>query len=357
MKILTSVLVVSGLCMTALSQNHLVIPAAYATSDANALGSIPGATEQLREQTIIGAAHLTSLVGKQLTAIEFRRNATATTFDAGAANLTIKISSMAAPTYDCSRTFDSNEGTDVVEVWNSTINPSLPVSVVLPNSPPAAGPNVAWTSDNVIRIEFTTPFLYNGGRLCVDITGSAVAGLEAENWIADAYAEDAKGTFQNIGGGCGTYASHTYVDEYSLVVGNRARFMTLGTPFFFGFAVTGQPQSPGLPLSFLGFNPPGNCELMLSTMDVFAPVFLTDILSPTMGYGTWELDIPNNGALQGLGFTTQWFDYATQATTDALSWTIGAAPSLDMATVSGETTSAEGRVVPNIAHVIRFEYE
>ena len=84
MKIFTSILVVSGLCMTALSQNHLVIPAAYATSDANALGSIPGATEQLREQTIIGAAHLTSLVGKQLKAIEFRRNATATTFDAGA---------------------------------------------------------------------------------------------------------------------------------------------------------------------------------------------------------------------------------------------------------------------------------
>ena len=349
MKILTSVLVVSGLCMTALSQGHLVLPAAYATSDANGLLSIPGATLQLREQTIIGAAHLTSLVGKQLKAIEFRRNATATTFDTGEANLTIKISSMAAPTYDCSRTFDSNQGTDVLQVFSG--------QVTLPTSPAEPGPNVAWTSDNVIRIEFTTPFLYNGGRLCVDITGSAVAGLEAENWIADAYAEDAKGTFQNIGGGCGTYASHAYVDEYSLVVGNRARFMTLGTPFFFGFAVTGQPQSPGLPLSFLGFNPPGNCELMLSTMDVVAAVFLTDILSPTMGYGTWELDIPNNGALQGLGFTTQWFDYGTQATTDALSWTIGAAPSLDMATVSGETTSPEGRVVPNIAHVIRFEYE
>ena len=305
---------------------------------------------------IARAAHLTSLVGKQLKAIEFRRNATATTFDTGEANLTIKISSMAAATYDCSRTFDSNEGTDVVEVWNSTINPSLPVSVVLPNSPPAAGPNVVWTSDNVIRIDFTTPFLYNGGRLCVDITGSAVAGLEAENWIADAYAEDAKGTFQNIGGGCGTYASHARVNEYSLVVGNRASFTTLGTPFFFGFAVTGQPQSPGLPLSFLGFNPPGNCELMTS-LDVVATVPMINYPGTAMGYGRWELDIPNNSALQGLGFTTQWFDYGTQATTDALSWTIGAAPSLDMATVSGETTSAEGRVVPNIAHVIRFEYQ
>jgi hypothetical protein len=349
MKILTSVLVVSGLCMTALSQGHLVIPAAYATSDANRLLSIPGATLQLREQTIIGAAHLTSLVGKQLKAIEFRRNATATTFDAGAANLTIKISSMAAPTYDCSRTFGSNEGTDVLQVFSG--------QVTLPTSPPEPGPNVAWTSDNVIRIDFTTPFPYNGGRLCVDITGSAVAGLEAENWIPDARGEDAKGTFQNIGGGCGSYASHAYVDEYSLVVGNRASFTTLGTPHpFFAFAITGQPLSFGLPLSAFGIPAPGNCELMTS-LDVLASVPMINYPGTAMGYGRWELDIPNNAALQGLGFTTQWFDYGTQATTDALSWTIGAAPSLDMATVSGETTSPEGRVVPNIAHVIRFEYQ
>jgi len=352
MKILTSVLVVSGLCMTALSQGHLVLPAAYATSDANGLLSIPGATLQLREQTIIGAAHLTSLVGKQLKGIEFRRNATATSFDTGAANLTIKISSMAAPTYDCSRTFNSNEGTDVLQVFSG--------QVTLPTSPAEPGPNVAWTFDNVIRIVFQIPFTYTGGRLCVDITGSAVAGLEAENWIPDARGEDAKGTSQNIGGGCGTYASHAYVNEYSLVVGNRAEFTTLGTPNpFFTFAITGQPQSPGLPLSWLGINPPGNCELMVSLASppVIASVPMTNLPSTAMGYGRWELDIPNNVALQGLGFTTQWFDYGAQATTDALSWTIGAAPSLDMATVSGETTSPEGRVLPNIAHVIRFEYE
>ena len=85
-------------------------------------------------------------------------------------------------------------------------------------------------------------------------------------------------------------------------------------------------------------------------MDVAARALLWPILAAATGASVY-------GALQGLGFTTQWFDYGTQATTDALSWTIGAAPSLDMATVSGETTSAEGRVVPNIANVIRFEYQ
>ena len=334
--------------MMARSQSHHVIPSAYASMDANALASIPGANLELREQTIIGAAHLTQLVGKQLTAIEFRRDATSTNFDAGAAQLTVSISSMIAPTYDCSRNFALNVSGNVVQVYSG--------QVTLPTSPAVVGPNVAWSATNTIKIAFQTPFTYNGGRLCVDISGSAVPGLEAENWIADARGEDARGTVQNIGGGCGNYSHHAYVDEYSLVVGSTAKFTTLGTPNFLSLAMTGH-AGPSMPLALLGFGPPGNCNLMLSTLDIVAPVALTNFLTPTIGYGSWTLDLPNNPALQGLGFTTQWFDWATEATTDALSWTIGASPSLDMATIEGNLQSASGRVVSNIAHVLRFEYQ
>lgn len=348
MKILTSILVASGSCMTVLSQSHLVIPSAYTSIDANGLASIPGATLELREQTIVGAAHLTQLIGKQLTAIEFRRNATSTNFDAGAAQLAISISSMMAPTYDCSRDFALNVSANVVQVFNG--------QVTLPASPAAAGPSIAWTATNTIKVVFQTPFHYNGGRLCIDMNGSAVPGLEAENWIADARAEDARGIVQNIGGGCGNYMHHAYVDEYGLVVGSAAKFTTLGTPDSFSFAMTGH-SGPSVPLGLLGFAPPGNCSLMLSTLDIVEPVALTDILNPTIGYGSWLLDLPNNSALQGLGFTTQWFDWATQATTDALTWTIGSAPSLDMATIEGDSQSASGRIAQNIAHVMRIEYQ
>lgn len=348
MKILSSILLASGLCMPTLAQSHHVIPSAYASIDANGLASIPGATLELREQTIIGAAHLTQLIGKQLTAIEFRRNATSTNFDSGAAQLTISISSMMAPTYDCSRNFALNVAGNVVQVFSGQIT--------LPASPATVGSNVAWTSANTVKIVFQTPFSYNGGRLCVDISGVAAPGLEAENWIADARGEDARGTVQNIGGGCGNYGHHAYVDEYGLVVGSSAKFSTLGTPNFVGLAMTGH-SGPGMPLALLGFAPPGNCNLMLSTLDIVTPIALTNFLSPTIGYGSWTLDLPNNPALQGLGFTTQWFDWATEATTDALSWTIGAAPSLDMATIEGNAQSVTGRVIANMAHVLRFEYQ
>jgi hypothetical protein len=343
-------------CVAAGAQSHQVVPAAFASTDACRFGHVGGSTAARRAQTLVGASHLTQLVDRDITAIEFRRSAEPIAFDAGALQVSLSLSSMAVPTYDCSNHFASNVNTsNEVQVFQGQVS--------LPASPAEAGPSVAWSADNTIRIAFQTPFHYTGGRLCVDLTGLAVPGLGAGNWVADFQWEDATGTFANLGGGCGPLAQSSDVEEFGLCVGGHTKFTAFGTANSLAFAVTGQPlPPPGLPLASLGLSPavpdPQNCSLRINMQpDVVALVFMSDVLSPTIGLGQWFLEIPNNHTLQGLSLATQWFDLATQSTTDGISWSIGSAPQIDMATVEGDAQYASGRLSAHVAAIIRFEYQ
>ena len=342
-------LVFAALGATIVAQSQATVPAAHNSDDAVAHLWLAGAGEDHRQQTIIGASHLGALIGKQITALEFRRDADEEAFAGGAAQWTVTLSSSTAATYDCSEQFAANVGSDAVQVFQG--------QVTLPASPAAPGPGVTWSSDNVVRVVFQTPFSYSGGRLCVDITGAAVAGQEARGWLPDAASVDATGVATSIGGGCGPFATQSYADEYGLSVGSTARFTGGGTPNFFGFAMTGPTIAAPLPLSVVGFGQPNSgCTFMVDPT-IVAPVFLSSVLTPTMGIGTWQLGIPNNSALQGQSLTTQWLDWATETTTDALTWTIGASHTIDMATVEGDAQSAAGHLATSLAHVIRFDYQ
>ncbi|MCK5945020.1 MAG: hypothetical protein KAI24_23735, partial [Planctomycetes bacterium] len=228
------------------AQGNAVVPASSATTDANSLIWIPGASQDVRQQILIGTSHLSGLIGQQITALEWRRSAEAGSFAAGTAHMSITISSEAVATYDCSSAFASNIAPNAVQVFNGTVN--------IPASPGVQGNVVPWSSQNTVRIVFQTPFTYNGGRLCIDALGSSVSGQQAEWWPADANWDQAQGTVVNVGGGCGAYAGHTYIDEHSIVVGSPAAFTTFGTPWGFAIAATGQ-AGPAFPLTLLGFNP------------------------------------------------------------------------------------------------------
>lgn len=349
MNVYTCGLALAALCASSAAQSHASAPAANSNLDAEGHLWLAGAGEDHRQQTIIGASHLTALVNKQITALEFRRDADDAAFTGGAAQWTVTLSSSAAPTYDCSEQFAANTGSDAVQVFQG--------QVTLPASPAAPGPAVAWSADNVVRVVFQTPFSYGGGRLCVDITGAAVPGQEARGWLPDAASVDATGVATSIGGGCGPFATQNYADVYGLSVGSTARFTGGGTPNFFGFAMTGPTIAAPLPLSVVGFGQPNSGCTFLVDPTIVVPVFLSSALTPTMGIGTWQLGIPNNSALQGQSLTTQWLDWATETTTDALTWTIGASHTIDMATIEGDAQSATGHLATSLAHVIRFEFQ
>src|SRR5688572_11508272 len=71
---------------------HLVVPAAHAQNDAISHVWLPGASQDVRQVTLVGAGHLQSLVGRELTAIEYRRSAANEIYLGGTANMTVELS-------------------------------------------------------------------------------------------------------------------------------------------------------------------------------------------------------------------------------------------------------------------------
>jgi hypothetical protein len=60
---------VASLGAAVTAQQHLVVPAAFTNAEAPAYGWIAGASRDVRQQTLIGASHLTALLNQTITAI------------------------------------------------------------------------------------------------------------------------------------------------------------------------------------------------------------------------------------------------------------------------------------------------
>ncbi|MBL9075879.1 MAG: hypothetical protein JNL08_00160 [Planctomycetes bacterium] len=311
----------------------------------------------MRQQTMIAASHLTALVGHPIMAFELRRNAANETYAGGTAHLTVKLSTAPHDPLSSSPEFAANVGGDEVQVFSG--------NVTLPTSPPAVGPAVAWSAANTIRVEFSTPFVYLGGTLCVDVTGIAVGGLNADWWMADAACEGIKGTAVDLGGGCGPYggpqSQWSHVATRTLVAGGQARFFAYGEPWTVGVAVFGTGMVPGIPLAWLGFPSPPTCELHLASILLLSPVvFEPDAnlqLAHRGGLGDVRLPFANDGSFLGVTFTTQWLELSQWQTSNAIEWTTAAAPpQLGMTLVEGHPAEASGELSAHLAHVFRFEY-
>ncbi|MCB9876980.1 MAG: hypothetical protein H6835_05185 [Planctomycetes bacterium] len=343
---------------TAQSPQHLVVPAAYEHTDAISYQWIAGASRAVRQQTLIGAGSLQTLVGHSLTAIELRRSAKNETFAGGVANLTVTLSISPHDPLNITRAFAGNVGVAPQQVFSGAVQ--------FPTSPPNPGPNVAWTPDNVVRIAFATPFVYGGGTLCLDVVGTPIAGQEAAWWMADAMFEDVEGSATDLGGGCGGFGGpqHTWshVATRTLVAGNYADFFAYGTPWSLAVAAFGLGNPTGLPVHALGLPSPIDCELHLSTIDGLMPAVLVPHTDPMLqsrgGLAHIELKLPGAAQALGMQLTTQWLEWEQMATSNALQWTVcGALPTLDMALVEGDPSEAEGQVSVHLAHVLRFEFE
>ena len=67
------------------------------------------------------------------------------------------------------------------------------------------------------------------------------------------------------------------------------------------------------------------------------------------------------GAIHGQGDARiallQELEFAQGASTDAITWSIGARHSLDMVTIEGAPSAAAGSITTNLAHVLRVEHQ
>jgi hypothetical protein len=340
------------------AQTFTVVPAAYAGADAISYEWLAGASRDLRQQTLIGQSHLQPLLGRTITAFEFRRTAADEVYQPGTANWTVRMSISPHSPLTASSNYADNPGPSPVLVYQG------PVS--LPLSPPAADPNVAWSASNVVRVVLQTPFVYQGGTLCVDVIGAPIAGQNANWWMADAEFEDLAGTAVDLGNGCGIYGGPQHrwanVATRSLLPGAYARFFAYGTPGGLALAAFGQPNPIGVPLSALGFPSGAGCDLHLSTVDtILVEIFEPQAAPfpvPAGGIAEVRLKLPIDPVILGFTMTTQWLDWSQMATSQAIVWSVaGAVPTLDMALLEGHPQELGGELSVHLAPVIRFEHQ
>jgi hypothetical protein len=348
----------TAVAATAQGPTTLVVPSTAGTADASAYGWLAGASRPVRQQTLIGASHLQPIVGRAIRAIEFRRHAAAEPYQGGTAHLTLSLSTAPHAPIEASPTFAANVGPSPVTVFSGNVS--------FPTSPAPIAGQVPWTADNLVRIEFTTPFAYSGGPLCLDLIGTPVAGQNASWWMADLELEDLAGTTVDLGGGCGLYGGSqkrwSHVARRSLLPGAHARFSAFGTPFGLGIAAFGQKAPIGVPLSLLGFPSGVGCDLHLATIDALLPaVFLPPAEPADFSFGgeaEVAFMVPAVPAVYGVTMTTQWLDWSQMATSNAVEWTIASAmPGIDMALVEGHAAEAAGLAAVYMGHVLRFEVE
>ncbi|MCB9868195.1 MAG: hypothetical protein H6816_16355 [Phycisphaerales bacterium] len=349
----------TALAAAAISQapQFQTIPAAYEAAEANSLEWVAGTGAHLRQQTLIGASHLTNLVGHQLLALELRRAAFADAFQGATADWVVTLSHSPNTPLTASEVFQNNVGPSPVTVFSG--------QVFAPTSPPNTSLPIPWTNSNKIRVVFQTPFTYTGGTLCLDIVGSPILGQTSDWWVSDAVWEDIPGAVTEIGAGCGLYggASRRWsgADKHTLIPGANGKFWAYGAPNGFGICAFGAANAAPIPLSAFGIPAPG-CNVYLDPTMVLATNigFFTPVNSPLYveGKAVTYVRLPADPWIFGLTLTTQWFDLMQPATSNALQWTVSSnIPTLDMAHIDGDPTDAGGNLTVHLAPVYRFEHQ
>ncbi|MGE3171810.1 MAG: hypothetical protein AB7O97_04240 [Planctomycetota bacterium] len=348
--------VVAIAATVAVAQQTVVVPAAFASTDAASYVWVPGASDDVREQTLVGSTHLAAQVGRPLTALELRRNDVPEAFAGAIANLTVILSTSPRTPLSMSTAFADNVGADASQVFAGT--------VAIPASPVPAGP-VDWTAANTIRIAFQQPFLYQGGTLCIDVTGTTVTGQTSPWWMADAAFEVLDGAVVDLGPGCGPYANAqgqwSFVAPRSLAVGGHARLWAYGPPGSFAIAVLGDAAPAPVPLAPLGIGGAG-CFAYLGAIRATALFAFAPQQDPALqgrgGLAEWTLPIPNQTWALGASVATQWLELSQLHASNGVRWTIASSvPTLDMALLDGVPGFPIGNLTVDQAHVLRLEYQ
>lgn len=309
------------------SQGLHVVPTTHTTTDAVSFTAVVGIGVSDRQQIIIDAAALGPLVGRELIGLSFRRDwSDPSTLTGGAAQLVVRAGTATVASATAKPRFAANVSMPI-EVFRGSIN--------VPTSPPPGG-SATWGPPNVVDISFSTPFLYAGGGLCLDLTGTVAKEFW---WPVDAIEEPAQGIAISEGHACGPYATvhgDTFgVAERDLVVGETVLCSLFGRPRAPAFLLIGTSTFSN-PIDLASIGAPG-CELRV---DAFASVPTTVSLPPFAaafgGIAEAKLHLPADAGLAGASFVAQWCELPTGAlaTSNTITCTISTIrPSAGMSVV------------------------
>jgi hypothetical protein len=321
------------------TQSRLVVPAGATDAEQPSFHAAPGISFDGRIQFIIDDAALLSARGRNLLALEFRRDTSRSTgLTAGSAMANVRIGRSLVPAHAAIADFASNAP-----------NTSLAFVGSLQAAASSVSGYAGWVAPHTLRIDFQTPFAYADGHLAIEIDASAV---QPSWWPLDTAHDAARGSVTKLGSSCSPFAltgahgsESVEADPAELVAGSTATFTQSTAPFagaigLLAFAPLAVPWS----LNVIGA--PG-CALHI------VPVAS---LPPTMSHHStvhgsthaFALALPADPALLSARLVWQSVELGTQglATTEALDCTLAASlPSLGIAMVE-----ARAGGVPVVRH-------
>jgi hypothetical protein len=150
---------------TTFAADYVVIPSGYDNTQGNATNTSPFGGGEQRFQMALGASALGAIPsGTAITAVAFRLYGTPPTVDQTIAEFDVSLSTPANPVGSLSTTFAANRGADAV----LTRGGPLPIPVA--DYPTGQSPNAFGRP-----ITFSTPFVYHGGDLLIEIATTAPA--------------------------------------------------------------------------------------------------------------------------------------------------------------------------------------
>lgn len=338
--------------------HFLVVPAVHASTDAAHGYFVGGTVEPRRQLTLLDGPILGLAPGRILHGVAFRRDAADETFSGGTANLTVRLSHAATGSGTASAHFDDNHGMDVTTVFRGTVE--------LPASPPAPGPDVAWSSTNVVHVPFQLPFVYRGGTLALEVLGAPDPQSNASWWPADAVWQPTGGHVESVGAGCGPWGGPegewAFVSPTGLVVGGTASFSALGEPGALALLVIAGKARPDV-LDLRSLGAPGCFAHLEHEIGSCGTLFGPPLRPQVPGNAVVELHVPAMPGLVGVSFASQWFAIGSHGlvSSNAHAWSLGAPPWAGLAVVTaeqvGSTVPPIGKVVPGCGHVLQFAYQ
>ncbi|MGE0145315.1 MAG: hypothetical protein AB7I19_18970 [Planctomycetota bacterium] len=207
------------------TQARLVVPASATDAEQPSSHAAPGIGFDGRIQFIIDEAALLAARGRNLLALEFRRDTSRTTdLPAGSALASVRIGRSLVPAHAAIADFASNAP-----------NTNLVFAGSLQVATSSVSGYVGWVAPHTLRIDFQTPFAYADGPLAIEIDASSV---QPSWWPLDTAHDAARGTVTKLGSSCSPFAlsgahgsESVEADPAELVAGSTATFTQSTAPF------------------------------------------------------------------------------------------------------------------------------
>ena len=320
-----AVLVIAG---SLSGQGRIVVPAGTADTEQASRIWIPGLGYDGRMQVVIDSASLSSVAGRNLTGIEFRRD-TSRPFDqeAGSASVIVRVGVTATAPFGAVADFTANAPSTTV-VFAGTISAS--------NSTVTG--YAGWVDPHVVRIQFTQQFAYSGGHLVIDLEGSGATHVW---WPVDAATDSTAGAQVTLGSACGPLAQEhggrtLAIGSRSLVVGSTVVITSFADPTSAAMLLFGLFTYP-VPIDLSSIGAPG-CLLQVQPIVALSPT-MSGALASSDTVREFYLGIPADAGLLSATFAVQGIEigFAGLSTSEGLSCQIaGSLPVLGCALVRAD---------------------